>query len=39
LEANRVTEFEIFLNFWTYEKIVKLKGAQLEIGEVEKEFK
>jgi hypothetical protein len=33
--ANRVTEFQN-CNFWTNEKIVKLKDSQLEIREVKK---
>jgi hypothetical protein len=38
LVANHVTEFKNF-NFCTYQKIVKLKGSQLEIEEVETKFK
>jgi hypothetical protein len=38
LVANHVTEFKNF-NFWTNEKIVKLKDSQLEIREVEKKSK
>ena len=34
LVANRVIGFKK-INFWTYEKIMKLKDSQLEIREVE----